>query len=269
MNQDIVTIQGIECYEVEGTAWLKLETVARGLDITKTDRKENAEYKRVNRQALQKWLFSFGILNSENDELPEFIPENVFYRLAMKARNETAEQFQALIADEIIPAIRKHGAYVAPNAQPQGLETFAAALETLTTAVQTLTQRLDQQEQNPRRRALPPPQALDDDNPFADYPVPIKPPSNKARRNWMRTASEKLNALADKCGIPSSSVLHSLYQELEEEQGVILSEVRLKALEEHQLTDCSILLAIFYDTTLRRWFEKRVDQYLSAGTPAW
>ena len=82
----LMNISGIDCYEKDGVAYLKLETVALGLDITKTDRKNGIEYKRVNRQALQKWLFSFGILNSENDELPDFIPENIFYRLAMKAK---------------------------------------------------------------------------------------------------------------------------------------------------------------------------------------
>ena len=30
-----------------------------------------------------------------------FIPENIFYRLAMKAKNETAEAFQAKVVDEI------------------------------------------------------------------------------------------------------------------------------------------------------------------------
>jgi len=45
----------------------------------------------------------------------DYIPENVFYRLAMKAKNETAEKFQALIADEVIPAIRKHGGYLTPQ----------------------------------------------------------------------------------------------------------------------------------------------------------
>lgn len=33
----------------------------------------------------------------------------------MKAKNETAERFQALVADEIIPSIRKHGAYMTPQ----------------------------------------------------------------------------------------------------------------------------------------------------------
>lgn len=42
----------------------------------------------------------------------DFIPENVFYRLAMKAKNEVAERFQSKVADENIPAIRKTGGYI-------------------------------------------------------------------------------------------------------------------------------------------------------------
>ena len=44
----------------------------------------------------------------------DFIPENIFYRLAMKAKSETAEQFQAFVADEVLPSIRKRGAYLTP-----------------------------------------------------------------------------------------------------------------------------------------------------------
>ncbi len=45
--------------------------------------------------------------------VPEYIPENVFYRLAMKAKNSVAEAFQAEIADVVIPTIRRTGGYVA------------------------------------------------------------------------------------------------------------------------------------------------------------
>ena len=35
MNElKVINIQGIECYEKDGTAYLKLETVARGLGFT-------------------------------------------------------------------------------------------------------------------------------------------------------------------------------------------------------------------------------------------
>lgn len=40
-----------------------------------------------------------------------YIPENIFYRLAMRADNAVAEKFQAWIADEVIPALRKTGTY--------------------------------------------------------------------------------------------------------------------------------------------------------------
>lgn len=129
---NIENICGVDCYEKDGTAYLKLEAVARGLDITKKDKKNGAEYTRINRQALQKWLYSFGILNSENDELPDFIPENIFYRLAMKAKNETAEKFQAKVADEIIPSIRKHGIYATDQVIDRILENPDFGIELLT-----------------------------------------------------------------------------------------------------------------------------------------
>ena len=108
MNE-IMNINGIECFEKDGTAYLKLETVARGLGFTDTSK--GTEYVRWNtvRQYLDEIGFSQEV--AKND----FIPENIFYRLAMKAKNEVAEKFQAKVADEIIPSIRKHGAYMTPQ----------------------------------------------------------------------------------------------------------------------------------------------------------
>lgn len=106
MNElQILNIDGVECYEKDGTAYLKLETVARGLGFTETKNgKEYVMWRRVD------WYLSelgFGT----SAERPDFIPENIFYRLAMKAKNEVAEKFQAKVADEIIPSIRKTGGY--------------------------------------------------------------------------------------------------------------------------------------------------------------
>ena len=41
----------------------------------------------------------------------DFIPENIFYLLAMKADNDAATKFQIWIANEVIPSIRKTGNY--------------------------------------------------------------------------------------------------------------------------------------------------------------
>ena len=64
-------------------------------------------------------------------DCPAFIPENIFYRLAMKAKNETAERFQALVADEILPSIRKRGMYATPQAIEQMLADPDAMIATL------------------------------------------------------------------------------------------------------------------------------------------
>lgn len=47
----------------------------------------------------------------------DFIPENMVYRLAMKANNETAHNFQAWLADEVVPQIFRTGSYSLPNAE--------------------------------------------------------------------------------------------------------------------------------------------------------
>lgn len=108
-NLQIMNIQGIDCYEKDGTAYLKLENVARGLGFTTVATSGN-ECVRWNR--VYKYLEEFGVPTCGDDG---FIPENIFYRLAMKAKNEVAERFQAKIADEVIPSIRKHGAYMTPD----------------------------------------------------------------------------------------------------------------------------------------------------------
>lgn len=108
MNE-IMNIGGVDCYEKDGTAYLKLETVARGLGFTQTAASGNEV---VRWERVRKYLSELGVPTCGDDG---FIPENIFYRLAMKAKNETAEKFQALVADEIIPSIRKHGAYMTPQ----------------------------------------------------------------------------------------------------------------------------------------------------------
>lgn len=125
MNE-IMNISGIECYEKDSTAYLKLETVARGLGFTKTEIKNGTEYISVRWERVFAYLDEIGFDHKWEKE--GFIPENIFYRLAMKAKNEAAEKFQAKVADEIIPSIRKNGGYVAGQENMTPEELMAAAL---------------------------------------------------------------------------------------------------------------------------------------------
>lgn len=135
MNE-IMTIGGIDCYEENGTAYLKLEAVARGLGFTRVAASGNEV---IRWETVRKYLAELSVPTSWHgdsqpvgkDGLPEYIPENVFYRLAMKAKNETAEKFQAFVADEVIPSIRKHGAYMTPKTLQEMLDDPGAMIEVL------------------------------------------------------------------------------------------------------------------------------------------
>lgn len=102
---DLITIQGVRAFiDKDGTAQLHQEDVARGLGFV--ERKGEIEYIRWGR--LNGYMAEFGFATSGENE---FIPENIFYLLAMKANNETAITFQKKVACEILPSIRKHGMY--------------------------------------------------------------------------------------------------------------------------------------------------------------
>jgi len=161
MNE-IINIQGIECYEKDGTAYLKLDTVARGLEFVQTKNKNGTEYTSIRWETVFRYLEDIGFPNKLGKD--GFIPENVFYRLAMKAKNETAERFQAFIADEVIPSIRRHGVYMTP-------ETLEAAILNPDTLIKLCTALKEEQD---KRKALEAANsALTTDNavmkPKADY----------------------------------------------------------------------------------------------------
>ncbi len=121
-----------------GTAYLNLEAVARGLGFTRIADSGNEV---VRWERVDGYLKDLGMPTCGHGD---FIPENIFYRLAMKAKNEAAERFQAKIADEVIPSIRKHGAYLTP-------ETLQAAILNPDYLLQVVTAL---KEETDKRKAL-------------------------------------------------------------------------------------------------------------------
>lgn len=161
MNE-IMNIGGVDCYEKDGTAYLKLEAVARGLGFTTTQNVGGTEYVNVRWKRVEEYLEEIGF--ATNGKRPDFIPENIFYRLAMKAKNETAERFQALVADEIIPSIRKHGAYMTP-------ETLEQAILNPDMMIKLCTALKDEQDKNKALQAVNSSLTVDNQimKPKADY----------------------------------------------------------------------------------------------------
>lgn len=142
----IENICGVDCYEKDGTAYLKLENVARGLGFTTTQMLKGTEYTNIRWSRVDGYLEEIGF--ATNGKRPEFIPENIFYRLAMKAKNETAEHFQTKVADEIIPSIRKHGMYATDKVIDNILNNPDFGIELLTKLKEERKARKEAEQKN-------------------------------------------------------------------------------------------------------------------------
>lgn len=111
-NEDITEVFKNGIFEVAvkiegGDVLFDVEGVARSLGITY--KKNNVEYVRWNR------VNSYLPKNSPQVAKGDLIPESLVYKLAFKASNSVAEKFQDWIAIDVVPTIRKNGAYMTPQ----------------------------------------------------------------------------------------------------------------------------------------------------------
>ena len=104
MSNDIQVFDNLKVKEVNGQVMFDAETAAIGLGLTQT--KNGKIY--VRWETVAKYL-------SQKVGKGNFITEPQFYKLAIKANNETAEHFQDWVTEEVLPSIRKTGGY---QAQP-------------------------------------------------------------------------------------------------------------------------------------------------------
>lgn len=93
----------LEVKTENGESLFDVETVARSLGIV--DVKNDVEY--IRWQRVNNYLGKNSPLVAKGD----YISEPMVYKLAFKANNALAEQFQDWLATEVLPQIRKHGMY--------------------------------------------------------------------------------------------------------------------------------------------------------------
>ena len=105
MSLDVQVFDNLKVKEENGQVLFDAESAAIGLGIS--DEKGEVTYVRWNR--VNKYLFA---TSGESVNRGDFITEPQFYKLAIKANNETAEKFQDWVTTEVLPTIRKHGTYM-------------------------------------------------------------------------------------------------------------------------------------------------------------
>lgn len=238
MNE-LTVIQNVRGYMKNDTAYLNLEDVARGLGFTTvaTSGNECVRWARV-----EEYLNSFGYTISEPCQ-SAYIPENIFYRLAMKAKNETAEKFQALVADEILPSIRKTGSYSVKPVSP----------------LEALRQIVDALEQQDKRM-----------NQIETTQQAIKAAVISEPDNWREDINRKMNQIANKVGANQYREVRSESYKLLEQRAGVLLERRLDNKKTRMLKEGSSKTAINNtrkidvideDKKLREIYGKIVSEY--------
>ncbi len=104
-------------------------------------------YQIKNNKKYPKWERMNGFISEfENSPLVgkgDYIPESLFYLLAMKANNEVARKFQTWLAVEVIPAIRKSGQYQIEKKPTSAIDLFEAQVKALR-EVEVKVEKVDQ-----------------------------------------------------------------------------------------------------------------------------
>lgn len=135
--------------DANNTAWFNAKDVARGLGFIEAKKFSTCGENYIRWERVNGYLKEFGYPAQVGKE--DFLPENIVYRLAMKAKNEMAEDFQAWLADEVVPTIRKTGSYSLKKidydkiiADPDFIIAMGQALKAEKAKVVQLTQKNSQ-----------------------------------------------------------------------------------------------------------------------------
>lgn len=141
-NMNLLTVQNVRGYEENGVVYANLEDIARGLGLTQ--HKNEIEYVRY--EMVNRYLSEYGFSHEYGKD--DFIPENQIYLLAMRANNETAVKFQMLLANEVIPSIRKHGMYATEVTVEKMLNDPDFAIDLLTRLKEERKARIEAEQTN-------------------------------------------------------------------------------------------------------------------------
>jgi len=121
MNE-LIKVDGIDFKEKDGTLYIRLEAAAIGYGWCRKEVKNGVEYSYVRWERVFSMLDEIGFAHKWAKD--GFIPEEVFYKLGMRAKNETAKAFQDKVA-AILKKIRQTGAYIAPQSTDEDSDDLA------------------------------------------------------------------------------------------------------------------------------------------------
>lgn len=157
----------VEVFEYEGKILFNPKHVGKCLELSDSARLKCIS--RMNEKQVIK-LTNSNVTNCLNRKLhntgENFLTESGVYKMIFASRSEGAERFQDWVTDEVLPSIRKHGAYMTENALEQAIANpdFMIGL---------LTKLKEEQEENKKLKLK-----IDNDKPLVDFATTISSSSD-------------------------------------------------------------------------------------------
>lgn len=138
MSLEVQVFNNLKVKEENGQVLFDAESAAIGLGIvSKAKGYTNIRWSRVN-----DYLDS--AKSGRKIQKGDFITEPQFYKLAIKANNETAEKFQDWVTSEVLPAIRKTGSYTAkPMSELEQIALIAKGTTQLSERIEKVDDKLN------------------------------------------------------------------------------------------------------------------------------
>lgn len=147
MNNNIILVSNVHGYvDKSGNAWLNAEDVSIGFGFTQE--KNGTIY--VKWERVNSYLSEFGY--SPQVGKGSYLPESMVYRLGFKANNQLAVKFQTVLAEDVLPSIRKTGSYSIQNMSRKELALMIVQAEEEKEALMLENKQKDAQleEQKPK-----------------------------------------------------------------------------------------------------------------------
>lgn len=99
-------------------------------------------------QAHCKGALKQGVPTSGGIQEMTIIPESDFYRLVLKSQLQDAEKFQDWVCEDILPSIRKHGAYMTPDTLEKAILSPDFIIKLATNLKEEQTKRIAAEKEN-------------------------------------------------------------------------------------------------------------------------
>lgn len=124
VNNNLMIFEGhdVEVFELNGQVLFNPKHVAEILEIKNV----NDNLRKMNDKQVIK-LKNSDVGNTDirklNNAGENFLTESGVYKLVFKSRKPEAEKFSDWVTDEVLPTIRKHGAYMTEKTLERALES--------------------------------------------------------------------------------------------------------------------------------------------------